>query len=159
MPRPASWRLAPDAYPHRQAIQTRFQDMGVLGHLNNVAFAALFETGRTKFNHQAQLWGALMRRRAVVAQMEINYLAEGSYPDDVEIATGIGEIGNRSWQILAAMFQHGRAIATCDATIVMDKDEAGNGLPAAFKAELAKWVVSSPLPRAGEGGRAEGEVG
>ena len=50
MPRPAPWRLSPDAYPYPDVIQTRFQDMDVLGHLNNVAFAALFETGRTRFN-------------------------------------------------------------------------------------------------------------
>ena len=144
MPRPAPWRLSPDAYPHSQAVQTRFQDMDVLGHLNNVAFAALFETGRTKFNHAAQLWGQAARgRRAVVARAEINYLAEGSYPEDVEIATGIGAIGNRSWDILAAMFQHGRCIATCDVTIVMDKDGAGNGLPDAFKATLSTWRVRS----------------
>lgn len=143
MPRPAPWRLSPDAYPHSAAIQTRFQDLDVLGHLNNVAFAALFETGRTKFNRQAQLWGRQARgRRAVVAQMEINYLAEGHFPADVEIATGIGEIGNRSWQILSAMFQDGQPIATCDVTIVMDKDEAGGGLPDAFRAELARWRVT-----------------
>ena len=142
MSRPAPWRLSPDSYPHTATIQTRFQDLDVLGHLNNVAFAALFETARTKFNRQAQLWGGEARaRRTVVAQMEINYLAEGAYPEDVEIATGIGEIGNRSWQILAAMFQGGRPIATCDVTIVMDKNEADGGLPELFRDELAKWLV------------------
>jgi acyl-CoA thioester hydrolase len=142
MSRPAPWRLSPDAYPHSAAIQTRFQDLDVLGHINNVAFAALFETGRTKFNREVRLWGReAERRRAVVAQMEINYLAEGHFPDDVAIATGIGAIGGRSWQILACMFQGGQAIATCDVTIVMDKDDAGGGLPDAFRAELAKWRV------------------
>ena len=145
MPRPAPWRLSRAAYPHVAAIQTRFQDLDVLGHLNNVAFAALFETGRTKFNHHAQLWGrAAQGRRAVVAHMEINYLAEGHYPDDVEIATGIGAVGNRSWQILAVMVQNGEPIATCDVTIVMDKGPDGEGLPDAFKAELARWRVREP---------------
>jgi acyl-CoA thioester hydrolase len=116
--------------------------MDVLGHLNNVAFAALFETARTKFNREAELWGKRFSgRRAVVAQMEINYLAEGTYPEDVEIATGIGEIGGRSWGILACMFQGGRPIATCDVVIVMDKDEDGNGLPDHFKERLAEFRV------------------
>lgn len=141
MPRPAPWRLDAAAYPHRQAVQTRFQDLDVLGHLNNVAFAALFETGRTKFNRDAALWGNGRGRRAVVAHMEINYLAEGQYPDDVEVATGIGRVGGRSWEILAAMFQGGRCLATCDVTIVMDKGEDGDGLPDAFRAELGKWPV------------------
>ena len=142
MPRPAPWRLDPAAYPHTQPVQTRFQDLDVLGHLNNVAFAALFETARTKFNREAELWGKRFSgQRAVVAQMEINYLAEGSYPEDVEIATGIGDIGGRSWGILACMFQGGRPIATCDVVIVMDKDEDGNGLPDRFKERLAEFQV------------------
>lgn len=146
MPRPASWRLDRAAYPHVQPIQTRFQDLDVLGHLNNVAFAALFETGRTKFNRAADLWSAVRARRSVVAQMEINYLAEGSYPEDVEIGSGIGTIGGRSWQILGAMFQGGRCIATCDCTIVMDKGPDGEGLPDGFKARLAQWVARGQMP-------------
>lgn len=141
MPRPAPWRLSLATYPHSAAIQTRFQDLDVLGHLNNVAYAALFETGRTKFNHAAALWNTVKARRSVVAQVEINYLAEGSYPEDVAIATGIGEIGGRSWQILSAMFQHGRCIATCDVIIVMDKDAAGYGLPAVVRQRLGEWQV------------------
>lgn len=141
MPRPLPRRLDPAAYPHRETIQTRFQDLDVLGHLNNVAFAALFETGRTRFNHAVGLWSAVRARRSVVAQMEINYLAEGSYPEDVEIGSGIGDIGGRRWQILAAMFQGGRCIATCDVTIVMGKGADGEGLPDAFRARLGEWRV------------------
>ena len=51
MPRPAPWRLDPAAYPHHDVIQTRFQDLDVLGHINNVAWAALFETARIRFYH------------------------------------------------------------------------------------------------------------
>ena len=76
--------------------------------------------------------------------MEINYLAEGHFPDDVQMATGIGEIGGRSWQILALMSQGGQPIATCDVTIVMDKDDAGGGLPDAFRAGLERWRVREP---------------
>ncbi|WP_375429135.1 acyl-CoA thioesterase [uncultured Sphingomonas sp.] len=142
MPRPAPWRLDPAAYPHTQSVQTRFQDLDVLGHLNNVAFAALFETARTKFNREAELWGKRFSgRRAVVARMEISYLVEGTYPEDVEIATGVGEIGGRSWSILSCMFQGDRPIATCDVVIVMDKDADGNGLPDHFKARLAEFRV------------------
>ena len=142
MPRPALWRLDPAAYPHSAPVQTRFGDLDVLGHLNNVAFAALFETARTKFNREVELWGrGYTGRRAVVARMEINYLAEGSYPEDVEVATGIGDIGGRSWGILACMFQGGRPLAACDVVIVMDRDAEGNGLPDDFRAKLERHKV------------------
>ncbi|MDQ2764072.1 MAG: acyl-CoA thioesterase, partial [Pseudomonadota bacterium] len=34
MAKPESWRLDPASYPHRDVIQTRFQDLDPLGHLN-----------------------------------------------------------------------------------------------------------------------------
>ena len=142
MPRPLPWRLDPAAYPHVQTVQTRFQDMDVLGHLNNVAFLSLFETARTKFNREAELWGKRFSgRRAVVASQEIHYLAEGTYPDDVEVGTGIGRLGNRSWSILSAMFQGGRPIATCDVVIVMDRGQDEDGMPPAFRARLEEFLV------------------
>jgi acyl-CoA thioester hydrolase len=136
MPRPAPWRLDPANYPHHQTVQTRFQDLDTMGHLNNVAFAALFESARIKFNHS---FGRHARAddpfRAVVAVNTITYLAEGGYPADVAIATGIGRIGNRSWDILALMEQDGRAIATCESTLVMNAT-SGDTLPPEFRAAI-----------------------
>lgn len=140
MSRPAAWRLRSDAYSHHERIQTRFQDLDVLGHLNNVAYAALFETARIKFNHAIGMAGR-QGHRWLVANVEINYLAEGQFPADVEVGTGIGRIGGRSWQILSAMFQSGAAIATCDVTIVMQKPLEASGLPDDFRSELERHRV------------------
>src|SRR3546814_1225947 len=54
MPRAPSWRLDAAHYPVRGDFQTRFQDMDVNGHLNNVAIATLFESGRVFLNAQVQ---------------------------------------------------------------------------------------------------------
>lgn len=139
MSRPAPWRLDLSSYPKREMKQTRFQDLDTMGHLNNVAYAALFEDARVRMNQQL---GRVNRGkmaegsfRAVVARNEINYLAEGSFPEDVEIGLGIGRIGNRSFEMLAAAFQSGACIATCDTTIVMT-DPKGESLPADFVERL-----------------------
>ena len=79
MPRPEAWRLDPASYPHSEPIQTRFQDLDVLGHLNNVAMAALFESGRVRFNRSMNLAG-WAGHRWLVARVEINYLGEGFFP-------------------------------------------------------------------------------
>ena len=52
MPKPESWRLDAASYPVCAEFQTRFQDMDINGHLNNVAFAALFESGRVLLNRE-----------------------------------------------------------------------------------------------------------
>ena len=134
MARPAPWRLEPARYPHTRTLPTRFQDLDPLGHINNVAYAALFETARVHFNDAIDLtrWRQL---RWVVAAMEINYLAEGHFPADVTVSTGIGAIRNRSWQMLSLMMQDGSPIATCD--VVLVAAEADGGLPDAMRAALA----------------------
>jgi acyl-CoA thioester hydrolase len=139
VPRPAPWRLDPASYPHHDTIQTRFQDLDVLGHINNVAWAALFETARVRFF--GKLNSSPGRNRGLVANVEINYLGEGNFPADLMIASGIGTLGTRSWQTLSVALQHGVALATCDVTIV------ATGVPEidlAFRAGLEQWRVREP---------------
>lgn len=142
MARPEAWRLSPDAYPHHEIVQTRFQDLDVLGHINNVGMAALLETGRVKFNQASGLDKWRRDRRWLVAQVIINYLGEGYFPDDVMVASGIGEIGTRSWQIMSAAFQNGAPIATCDTVVVMSGDSGAKALPDDYRAALTAWQVA-----------------
>ena len=137
MPRPAPWRLDPAAYPHNDIIQTRFQDLDVLGHINNVAWAALFETARIRFFHLLNTTGP-SRARGLVANVEINYLGEGNFPKEMAIASGIGRLGTRSWQTLSLALQDGVPLATCDVTIV---STGVDHTDPAFRGELEKWLV------------------
>ena len=137
MPKPESWRLDAASYPASIELQTRFQDMDINGHLNNVAFAALFESGRVLLHRGDHPFAERpANERTMVAAVEINYLAEGNFPDPVQIATGIGRLGTSSWTIVQAMFQNGRCIATCDTVVVCRTDGEAKPLRAEMVAEL-----------------------
>ena len=142
MPKPESWRLNTASYPVCIELQTRFQDMDINGHLNNVAFAALFESGRVLLNRDVRpLDERPANERTMVAAVEINYLAEGNFPDPVQIATGIGRLGTSSWTIVQAMFQNGGCIATCDTVVVCRTDGQAKPLRAAMVAELEEKLA------------------
>ncbi len=142
MAKPEAWRLDPLAYPVSLVMQTRFQDMDVNKHLNNVAYAALFENARADTNRLAGLQQHVGQGvRTMVVNVDINYLAEGRYPDDVTIYSGIGKIGTSSWSILQAMFQKGRCIATCDNVIVCRGETSAAPLRQELRAELEKMAV------------------
>src|SRR3546814_17843762 len=103
--------------------------MDINGHLNNVAFAALFESGRVLLNRDVRpLEERPANERTMVAAVEIKYLAEGNLPDPVRIATGIGRLGTSSWTIVQAMFQNGRCIATWHKGVVCRTDGQANTL-------------------------------
>lgn len=123
MARPQSWQLILANYPAAMTCQTRFQDIDPNRHLNNVAFAAMFENARVRFNRTLRPWNDRPKsERSMVAMVTINYLREGQYPDDVEIGSGVSNIGNSSYVISQAMFQNGHCIATCEAVIVVRSD-------------------------------------
>src|SRR6218665_2820740 len=90
MPKPESWRLDAASYPVAIELQTRFQDMDINGHINNVAFAALFENGRVLPNRQGRpLEERPSNEPTMVAAVEVSYLAEGNLPYLVQVAKGI----------------------------------------------------------------------
>ena len=143
MAKPDSWRFDLARYPVTEVLQTRFQDMDINGHLNNVAFAALFETGRVLLNRQVRPWADRPKNeRTMVAEVTIAYLAEGRFPGDVTIGSGVGRIGTSSWTFLQAMHQNGRCIATCDTVIVCRTDEAAKPLRAELREALEALVIA-----------------
>src|SRR3546814_15166657 len=98
-------------------------DLDVNGHINNVAFAELFEGGRVMLNRQVDaLANRPSNERTVVGDLNISYLGEGNFPDLVHIASGLVRLGRTSWTIHQAMVQNGRIIATCDTVSICSKD-------------------------------------
>tara|TARA_R110000772_G_scaffold18400_3_gene51304 strand:- start:39800 stop:40234 length:435 start_codon:yes stop_codon:yes gene_type:complete len=142
MTRPEPWQMVAENYPVSVVMQTRFQDIDPNRHLNNVAFAALFENARVRLNRELRPWGDRPKNeRSMVAAVTINYLREGQYPDDVEVSSGVSKIGRSSYVIAQAMFQNDRCIATCDSVIVCRTDGEGKPLRAAVVAELEKMLT------------------
>jgi acyl-CoA thioester hydrolase len=55
----------------------------------------------------------------VLARLDINFLRELHWPGQVEIGTGVAEIGRSSFTFLQAIFHDGACAATGRATMVM----------------------------------------
>ena len=91
-----NWQLSKASYPYSTITQTRFGDMDLLGHINNVAMAGLFENGRVRFNHSLGMASLSEGERWLIAAVQINYIREAHFPDDAEICSGISRIGNSS---------------------------------------------------------------
>ena len=144
MSRPEPWRLSPSAYPFTTDVQTRWADLDMLGHINNVAMAGLFEEGRGRFTRSLQMVRSSRDVRWLIAAVSINYLAEGHHPLPVTVASGVGRIGARSWTVYSAAFQNGACIATCDtATVYTDKTGA-MPLPNDYVAKLSAFRIDIP---------------
>ncbi len=140
MSRPPAWRTQSARYPHAQEVPTRFQDLDPLGHVNNVAMAAIFESGRVAFNRRFN-WPRGQGARVLIARVDLSYLAEAHFPAAVMVANGVGRVGRTSWTIFAAAFQEGACVALCDATLVVTGPEGARPLSDGFRWQLGEAMV------------------
>jgi acyl-CoA thioester hydrolase len=130
MAKPAPERLQLATYPWTRETEPRFGDMDALRHLNNVAIARLYEDARVRFTDGCGFRDALESGHGLlVAEVAIQYLGEGRYPDPLILCCGIGRIGTSSFVIAQGLFQGGRCIGTAETTLVHVNRREGGARP------------------------------
>lgn len=144
MPKAEAWQRDPESYPFSTVTETRFQDLDPLGHINNVAMAALFENGRVRFNRNLGLERRQPGERWLIAAVSIDYVAEAHFPDPVEVMSGIGRIGSSSWDIYSAAFQQGVCVATCVSTLVLTDKAGPKPIPEPLRRRYQELFVRKP---------------
>ena len=142
MPRPDPALLDSARYPFSIVVGTRFDDMDVNGHINNVAIMRLFQECRVRF-HERYAGLPMSRRFAiVVASMTLEFLRDGEYPQPMEMFSGITAVGRTSHAVTNLMMQEGRAVAFATCVIVRTLDGEPMENDPAFRQALIPWQMT-----------------
>ena len=80
-------------YRYFETEKIRFSDTDMLGHVNNVAYSALLESGRTAFAHAHTFPHMPPHLVVVMARIEIDFRRELHWPASVDIGSRI----TRAW--------------------------------------------------------------
>lgn len=92
--------LDAQAFRHAVPLQLRFNDIDVLGHVNNNAQLALFDVGKTEFYNvlRGQLadWSKV---EAVIVNLNCTFMQQIHFNDPMEVRTRVKKIGERSFTI------------------------------------------------------------
>lgn len=141
MPRPDPALLDPTRYPFTHTVTTRFADVDPNQHLNNVALAAMMEDARVRFNQAIGLKVKIGERRAMVASVGMEYLAQGHFPAPVDAHCGIEQVGRTSWSIAQLLTQDGRAVAFARSVIVAIADDRPTPIADDYRQLLDHWSL------------------
>lgn len=109
-------------FPFRARDKLRYGDTDKLGHVNNAVFSTFLETGRVEMLYRPE--SPLLSEGAdfVIANLNIDYLNEITFPGEVEIGTRVTKLGTSSVRMEQVVFQNGTCAAHAQTVIVqMDK--------------------------------------
>jgi acyl-CoA thioester hydrolase len=120
----------------------RFADLDPAAHVNNVAIAALFESGRVDFWRTIGVAADDPGVNTVVARVVIDYRAQLHFPGDVRVGSRILRIGRSSCLIGQGLFAGGRCAATSEAvSVLVDRStDRSTAIPDALRARLLAWA-------------------
>ena len=136
-------------YPYSIEIPTRFGDVDIQMHINNVAIVQLFEESRVRFSlffQEIRFGDFRQAARIVVKDMRFSYLREVTYPEPVTVGVGVKHIGNTSYQIGCGMFQNGVCVALNDAVSVCSNGARAIPLPDAIGEVLPRYLIANLQP-------------
>ncbi len=110
-------------YWNRHVI--RFADLDPANHVNNVAYAQYFESGRVAFWCDAERDLAVSSAMWVIARLVIDYRSQMDFPGEVEVGTRVLSLGRSSARIGQGLFRDGACVATSVSVgVLVDMDTA-----------------------------------
>ena len=118
-----------EAYRYWNRHVIRFADLDPAGHVNNVAYAQYFESGRVAFWRDAGRAAAAPGATGVIARLVIDYRTEMDFPGEVEVGTRVLSLGNSSCRMGQGLFRDGACVATGEAVCVLIDAESRRATP------------------------------
>ncbi|MGM9863661.1 MAG: acyl-CoA thioesterase [Lepagella sp.] len=98
------FQFDPSLYHARAEVQIRFNDIDILGHLNNVQYFSLFDTAKAQYLQQVMRGDIDWRRvETVIANIDCDFIASAYYGEPIEIYTRCIKLGKRAFTLEQVM--------------------------------------------------------
>jgi len=87
-----------DSFKYKTAVEMRFADLDMMGHVNNAIYFTYMEIARTKYWKQAIKWD-WTKTGVVIGQASIDYIVPLFLEDKISIYVRTSRIGNTSFDL------------------------------------------------------------
>lgn len=116
---------------HKQKVQLRFNDIDILGHLNNTVYFSLYDLGKAEYMVEAGLRkpgpGA---PNSVIADVHCTYIKPVHYGDDIYVTTCCSEVGDKHFVLEQEMIDgEGELRSKCRTVMVYIDASTGRATP------------------------------
>jgi len=132
------------AYEHTYTMMVRVTDINHAGHLGNEALLGLVHEARTHFLKALNfdtIVGSQQPAGLIIADMAVNFKAEGFAHEEVSVDSQIDEPGQKSFRLFHRIRRGGQVIALVETGMVAYSYSARQvtNLPCGFLSALQKY--------------------
>lgn len=119
-------------------LQMRFNDIDMLGHLNNSIYLTFMDLAKTRY-FQEVLGGKLEWDKigVVIVNINCNFCAQTFFDDEIEVETAVVAIGEKSLTVEQRIFSPDSGEVKCECRTVMAGYDMVNHTSAPI---LPEWI-------------------
>lgn len=128
---------------HKIRVQLRFNDIDILGHLNNTVYFSLYDLGKAKYMEEVGLRDkAPAPPTSVIADVHCQYIKPVHFGDDIYILTSCPEVGEKHFVLEQEMVDgRGEVRSKCRSVMVYIDPSTGRAapLPEDYRAKIMAY--------------------
>ena len=116
----------------RLPLQLRFNDVDVLGHVNNTVYFSFYDTGKAFYFKEVTRHPIDWKHvDTVVANVNCAYIAPIVFGDDIEVLTTCVSVSEKSFKLLQMIRERktGQAKSVCETVMVSFDPSTGSAVP------------------------------
>jgi len=102
-----------EEFGHKLPLQLRFNDVDIMGHVNNAVIMEFFDYGKMKYFDAAGVYVEKEPITLVIVHYEVDFVGQILRGDMPEVWTKVVRFGNKSLEVLQHIVCNGVVKATC----------------------------------------------
>lgn len=119
-------------FHHSLPVQLRFNDIDILGHLNNIVYFSLYDLAKARFLEKMRKGKVDWRKvECVIANINCTYIKQIRFGEEIEVMTRCIRLGDRSFTLQQCLVEiPTREIRSiCETVMVCFDPETGKSTP------------------------------
>ena len=102
-----------ETFSHKLPLQLRFNDVDIMGHVNNAVIMEFFDYGKMKYFDDADVYVEKEPLTLVIVHYEVDFLGQILRGDHPEVWTKVVRFGNKSLEVLQYIVCDGEVKSIC----------------------------------------------
>lgn len=133
----------PGSFRHRTDVQLRFNDIDILGHVNNTVYLSFYDLGKALYFRAVRKDYNFQQVETIIANVNCAYMEPILFGDEIEVLTRCEAIGEKSFRLLQCLRDKrtGHLKSACETVMVSydPKLKASAPLPDAWRQAIAAY--------------------